>query len=327
MNIAKVFVIGPIGSPGSEKRRNADLLLDKVIVPAMDDLHYPVVRAERMRKPGPINRQVDYELRSTEIVIADLRDLNPNVMYELGIRQGLGLSCILLAPVAQKLPFNLQDYRTIRYPGDLEKVDQVKYELRGQVQEELKNNLTGRGSQWLYWHEIIERIEENVECGTIWVITPDLLHSTNCPFFMEAVKKNLQKGITYTYVFPKTAQTLALLDTLRGVFSTHPNLLTERPMREDLFRKMAVSHYLVLEPGACSDKPPQVFLELPIRSREYWIEVDRDAAQGFYSRFYGIVKGLPRRKNNGGSPQQENKTAMIAEAGKSMATKIMMGKE
>jgi len=98
MNIAKVFVIGPIGSPGSEKRRNADLLLDKVIVPAMDDLHYPVVRAERMRKPGPINRQVDYELRSTEIVIADLRDLNPNVMYELGIRQGLGLSCILLAP-------------------------------------------------------------------------------------------------------------------------------------------------------------------------------------------------------------------------------------
>ena len=63
-------------------------------------------------------------------------------------------------------------------------------------------------------------------------------------------------------------------------------------MSENTFRKIAVSHYLVFD-SVCDDKPPRVFLELPIKSHEYWMEVDTEAAKDFFSRFYPIAKGLP----------------------------------
>lgn len=321
MNTAKVFIVGPIGDFGSEKRINADLLLNKVIDPIMRELNCLYVRAEQIMNPGLINDQIDHELRSADIVIADLRDLNPNVMYELGIRQALGLSCILMIPADQKPPFDLQNYRTISYPRDLEEVEQVKRHLKLQVQRELGKSLMGSEDRWLYWHKTIARIEVNVECRSIWIITPDLYHSTKCPFLNDVVQENLRRGITYTYIFPDTDQTASLLNVLRGIFSSYPDQLIERSMPKDIFLTMAVSHYLVFEPDPYSDKPTQVFLELPIKSREYWIEVDKDAASGFYNRFYRIAKDLPQSKKNGGRRRQRNKTEMVAESGQLLATK------
>lgn len=292
MNTPKVFVVCPIGSAASLKRQYSDRLLGNVVVPVMDQLQCDVIRGDQIPNPGRINDQIDHVLRSADIVIADLRDLNPNVMYELGVRQGLGLPWILMAPQGQRLPFDLHDYRTIFYPRDLEAVDEVKRQLKMQVQKALRDGPAESEYSWLHKNNMVARIEENADCNSIWVITPDLYQSTNCPFFKEVVQKNLERGITYTYIFPKTDQTISMLDTLRQIFSSYPNQLVERPMPDDIFRTMSVSHYLVFELEASGDLPPQVFLELPIESREYWIEVDRDAARGFFSRFYRIAKGL-----------------------------------
>ncbi len=81
------FVIGPIGSPGSDVRRHADLLFNGVIKEVLNEgSAYRVRRADEVAAPGMITDAVIQDLSRADLVIADLSFLNPNAFYELGIR-------------------------------------------------------------------------------------------------------------------------------------------------------------------------------------------------------------------------------------------------
>jgi nucleoside 2-deoxyribosyltransferase len=138
----KIFVASPIGSEGSPQRRRSDQLLKHIIGPVADELGCDVVRADKLAEPGRITLQIANELGSADVVIADLSDLNPNVMYELGARQGLGRPYVLMAEDGMSLPFDLLDFRTIFYRLDLDGVDAAKEQLRAQLQAALD----GKGS-------------------------------------------------------------------------------------------------------------------------------------------------------------------------------------
>jgi hypothetical protein len=71
------------------------------------------------------------------VTIVDLTDLNPNVMYELGARQGLGRPYILMAAEGQALPFDLLDFRTIFYKLDLDGVEDARANLKSQLESAL----------------------------------------------------------------------------------------------------------------------------------------------------------------------------------------------
>jgi hypothetical protein len=87
------FVISPIGdrdadASSPERRIYEDALqvLEEVIQPACAGFGIPVVRADRISRPGEITEQIYRHLRDAHLVIADLTGANPNVMYELGLR-------------------------------------------------------------------------------------------------------------------------------------------------------------------------------------------------------------------------------------------------
>ena len=55
-------------------------------------------------------------IQMAEVVVADLSDLNPSLMYAVGLAHALGRCPILLATsTATELPFNLQALRHLRY--------------------------------------------------------------------------------------------------------------------------------------------------------------------------------------------------------------------
>lgn len=92
-NIENCFVVGPIGdklappySEGRHQYEQAIQIWDYVIEPAFQALNIQPVRADKIDESGEITEQVCQRLRDDDLVIADVTDGNPNVMYELGLR-------------------------------------------------------------------------------------------------------------------------------------------------------------------------------------------------------------------------------------------------
>jgi Flp pilus assembly protein TadD len=73
-------------------------------------------RADELRKPGLIDRLYSEWLFDADIVLADLTFGNPNVYYELGIRQALSKKgTVLVACNGTKLPFDVRNQYVINY--------------------------------------------------------------------------------------------------------------------------------------------------------------------------------------------------------------------
>ncbi len=111
------FVVTPIGKLGSDIRRHIDGVLKIAIRPAFED-EYQVEAAHTCFESTSITKQVYQKLYDSDLVIADLTGLNPNVMYELGIRFCFGKPVILIAEEGTPLPFDINERRTFFYKGD-----------------------------------------------------------------------------------------------------------------------------------------------------------------------------------------------------------------
>ena len=107
------FYITPIGDENTEHRQHADFMMTYVIEPALKEFGLKVVRADQMGKPGMIGKQVIEHILKARLVIADLSFHNPNVFYELCLRHTTRLATVQVIRAADKIPFDLNQYRTI----------------------------------------------------------------------------------------------------------------------------------------------------------------------------------------------------------------------
>jgi len=96
-----------------------------------DDLLKPVIesvpnleahRSEALR--GDILSQIITDLVYSDIVVADLTDANPNVYWELGVRQSFSHRTITIMESDQRLPFDLTIKGTLSY--DPKRSDRIK---------------------------------------------------------------------------------------------------------------------------------------------------------------------------------------------------------
>ncbi|HLL89378.1 MAG TPA: hypothetical protein VK324_08750 [Tepidisphaeraceae bacterium] len=109
----KCFYITPIGEEGSEERKHADLFMTSLIEPAISALGLTVVRADQIGEPGMITTQVFEHLKRCRLAIADMSHRNANVFYEMAVRHAARLPVIQLIRRADRLPFDLNQVRTV----------------------------------------------------------------------------------------------------------------------------------------------------------------------------------------------------------------------
>lgn len=107
------FVITPIGDESSDERKHADAMLRHLITPVLKEVGIAVVRADQIAKPGHITKQVVEYIAFSRLCITDLSFGNPNAHYELGIRHALKLPSIQIIRKGDKIPFDVQQARTI----------------------------------------------------------------------------------------------------------------------------------------------------------------------------------------------------------------------
>lgn len=107
------FIISTIGEEGSNERKSADEKYDLVFLPILKELGYEVTRADKIGTPGSISYDIVNHIISSNLVIADVSDVNPNVFYELAIRNAVNKPVIVIRSPTQRLPFDIIDKRAI----------------------------------------------------------------------------------------------------------------------------------------------------------------------------------------------------------------------
>lgn len=122
------FVITPIGDNNSDIRRHIDGIIEQAIEPALGE-KYKIVAAHKEYAIGSINDRVIRSVIESDLVIANLTNTNPNVMYELAIRHSFGKPVIVIAEEGTKLPFDVVVENTIFYVNDPTGANELKQKL------------------------------------------------------------------------------------------------------------------------------------------------------------------------------------------------------
>lgn len=117
----KCFIVTPIGSDTDPIRRHIDGIIEASLRPALGD-KYKLIVAHKIYEPGSITKQVITEIYNAELVIANLTNRNPNVMYELAFRHSLGKPIIMIAEAGTNLPLDIIMERVIFYQNDAQGV-------------------------------------------------------------------------------------------------------------------------------------------------------------------------------------------------------------
>jgi response regulator RpfG family c-di-GMP phosphodiesterase len=127
----KCFVIMPFSKTESCDEKEWTEIFNRLIRPAVEKSgNYTCKRSEALI--GNIIEKIFKDLNGADLVIADLTDRNPNVFYELGVRQSICDATILIAQKKKDIPFDLQNQAWVTYNW---KTDEDKKKFRVRIKE------------------------------------------------------------------------------------------------------------------------------------------------------------------------------------------------
>lgn len=162
----KCFVIMPFSKTSEQHTEDYwTKHFEDFIKPLIESTH-PIIAERSSPLRGDILRQIVTDLVTASIVVADLTDSNPNVYWELGVRQSFKHGTITIAESATTLPFDLGAKGTLFYfPTDHIKMQAFREQFCEAINDCLKNpespdshvleTISGRGTL----HQILMRDE------------------------------------------------------------------------------------------------------------------------------------------------------------------------
>lgn len=137
----KCFVIMPMGKEGTIEHENNMLVYKNLIEPCVLESGYDIecYHSGLITETGDISKQIINSLENDDIVIADLRRNNPNVIYELCIRHAFGKRSILICSNHSENFFHTSKYRALQYKLDETSNQEFFRHLSGHIDDIIKN--------------------------------------------------------------------------------------------------------------------------------------------------------------------------------------------
>lgn len=143
------FVVMPFGTkPVGKHRVNFDRIYDNIFKPAIADVALPEggkLRPARTDKDffaGDIGQEMFQYLNRSRFVLADITSLNPNVMYEIGVRHAVRQSgTAIFRQGDATLPFDINHIKAFPYSYRPEKnAAEARKLIRRVLRESLEQN-------------------------------------------------------------------------------------------------------------------------------------------------------------------------------------------
>jgi hypothetical protein len=124
----QAFAVMPISDPSDYETGHFQRVYDYLIKPACANAGLNVVRADDIKSTNYIVLDILNRIISSNLVICDLSSKNPNVFYELGIRQAFDLPVVLIKDRKTDRVFDIQGLRTIDYDSNM-RIDSVQRDI------------------------------------------------------------------------------------------------------------------------------------------------------------------------------------------------------
>lgn len=118
-----------------------DAIYERSIKPICEEAGYEVNKADTTDAQGSILREIIEGIDGADLLIVDLTNSNPNVFYEAGIADGLGVPTILITQDIDSVPFDLDGYNMFEYKDNAAGIAELEEKLEGDVSKHSRGNL------------------------------------------------------------------------------------------------------------------------------------------------------------------------------------------
>ncbi|MBI5451600.1 MAG: hypothetical protein HY940_09620 [Gammaproteobacteria bacterium] len=127
------FIIMPISDVDGYPKGHFGHVYENIIYPSCEMAGYRAVRADEVKATNLIHLDILKNLIDAPIAICDLSSRNPNVLFELGIRQAFDKPVVLIQEAGTPKIFDIAPLRYLEYSKEM------KYHDVLQIQKELKD--------------------------------------------------------------------------------------------------------------------------------------------------------------------------------------------
>jgi hypothetical protein len=113
------FIIMPISDPNGYTPGHFQRVYEDLFVPACEHAGYHAMRADQVRQTNLIHLDVLQKIVDSPMAICDLSNRNPNVMFELGLRQAFDKPVVLVQEEGTEPIFDITPLRYTQYRKEM----------------------------------------------------------------------------------------------------------------------------------------------------------------------------------------------------------------
>ena len=122
-NKPRAFVIMPFDE-------EFDSVYDRFIKPVFEEVGFSVARADNIESQQNILRDIIERINNSNIIVADLTTINPNVFYEFGLAHAFKKPVIIITQSIDEVPFDLRSQRLLEYSVHFAEIDNAIDKLK-----------------------------------------------------------------------------------------------------------------------------------------------------------------------------------------------------
>lgn len=140
----KCFVIMPISDQGDYPPGHFTKIYEQIIKPAIEDAGYEAFRVDEDKMSTSILEKIFDAIQTCPMAVCDLSNRNPNVLYELGLRQAYDKPVVLIKDDKTESIFDVAGINTILYKSSRLYEDVLT--ARQKLKEAIIENRNSEGS-------------------------------------------------------------------------------------------------------------------------------------------------------------------------------------